>query len=111
MASWNRRLPTTNLRQRWLPAPPNRKSSSSREAWRARGAAGCKTASFTTFDLSGKYQVTKALQVYGSVGNVFDRIAPYDLSAFYGITHYNANYHQAGGLGRTYNVGVKYQFD
>lgn len=72
---------------------------------------GCKTASFTTFDLSGRYQVTKALQLYGSIGNVFDRVAPYDLSAFYGITHYNANYHQAGGLGRTYNVGLKYQFD
>jgi iron complex outermembrane receptor protein len=72
---------------------------------------GCKTPSFTTFDLTGKYQVTKALQVYGGITNVFDRIAPYDLSAFYGITHYNANYNQAGGIGRTYNVGLKYQFN
>lgn len=72
---------------------------------------GCKTPSFTTFDLTGKYQITKALQIYGGITNVFDRVAPYDLSAFYGITHYNANYNQAGGIGRTYNVGVKYQFD
>ena len=72
---------------------------------------GCKTASFTTFDLTGKYQVTKALQIYGGVSNLFDRVAPYDLSAFYGITHYNANYNQAGALGRSYSVGVKYQFD
>lgn len=72
---------------------------------------GCKTASFTTLDLTGIYQVTKSLQVYGAITNVFDRIAPYDLSAFYGITHYNANYNQAGGLGRGYNVGVRYRFD
>lgn len=70
----------------------------------------CKTSSFTTFDVSGRYNVTKNLQIYGSILNVFDRVAPYDLSAFYGITHYNANYNQIGGLGRTYNVGLKYQF-
>ena len=70
----------------------------------------CKTASFTTFDLSGKYDVTKSLQLYGSVLNVFDRVAPYNLSAFYGITHYNANYNQIGGLGRTFKIGLKYQF-
>jgi iron complex outermembrane recepter protein len=73
--------------------------------------AGCRTASFTTFDFSGKYQITKSLTVYGSVLNVFDRIAPYDLSAFYGITHYNASYNQIGGIGRTYNVGLRYQFN
>ena len=71
----------------------------------------CKTPSFTTFDMTGKYQITKALQVYGGVTNVFDRIAPYDLSAFYGITHYNASYNQAGGLGRSFTVGARYQFD
>ncbi len=73
-------------------------------------SAGCKTASFTTFDIYGKYQVTKNLSVYGSVNNLFDRVAPYDLSAFYGITHYNASYNQAGGLGRVFNLGARYQF-
>ena len=72
--------------------------------------AGCKGASFTTFDLSAKYDFTKNFQLYGSILNVFDRIAPYDKSAFYGITHYNANYNQIGALGRTYNVGMKYTF-
>ena len=72
---------------------------------------GCKTPSFTTLDVTGKYQVTKALQIYGGVTNLFDRVAPYDLSAFYGITHYNANYNQAGGLGRSYSVGARYQFE
>ncbi|MBC7484691.1 MAG: TonB-dependent receptor [Rhizobacter sp.] len=72
--------------------------------------AGCKGASFTTFDFSGKWTVTKNLSVYGSILNVFDRVAPFDLSAFYGATHYNANYNQIGGLGRTYNLGLKYQF-
>ena len=72
---------------------------------------GCNGASFTTFDLSGRFQITKSWTVYGSVLNVFDRVAPFDLSAFYGATHYNANYNQIGGLGRTYNVGMKYKFD
>ncbi len=74
-------------------------------------SADCTTPSFTTFDLTGKYQVEKNLQIYGAITNLFDRVAPYDLSAFYGITHYNANYHQAGGVGRTYNIGVRYQFN
>ena len=72
---------------------------------------GCKAPSFTTVDVTGKYQFTRALQLYAGITNLFDRIAPYDLSAFYGITHYNANYNQAGGLGRSYSIGVKYQFD
>jgi len=72
--------------------------------------AGCKGASFTTFDLTAKYDVTKNFQVYGSVLNLFDRVAPYDKSAFYGTTHYNATYNQIGALGRTYNVGLKYTF-
>ncbi len=71
---------------------------------------GCKGGSFTTFDLSARYDFSKNLQVYGSILNVFDRIAPYDKSAFYGITHYNASYNQIGALGRTYNVGLKYTF-
>jgi iron complex outermembrane receptor protein len=41
---------------------------------------------------------------------LFDRVAPYDKSAFYGTTHYNATYNQIGALGRTYNVGLKYTF-
>lgn len=71
---------------------------------------GCKAASFTTFDLNGKYWVSKNLQLYGSVINLLDRVAPYDLSAFYGYTRYNASYNQSGGIGRAYNVGLKYQF-
>jgi len=71
---------------------------------------GCKGASFSTFDLSAKYDFNKSIQVFGSILNVFDRIAPYDKSAFYGITHYNASYNQIGALGRTYNVGLKYKF-
>ena len=72
--------------------------------------AGCKEPSFTTFDLSGKYQFTKNLQIYGSILNVFDRIAPYNLQPIVAIPHYNPTYNQIGALGRTYNVGMKYQF-
>jgi iron complex outermembrane receptor protein len=72
--------------------------------------AGCKTASFSTVDLSAKYDFTKNLQIYGSILNVFDRVAPFDLTAFYGSVQYNPTYAQAGALGRSYNVGVRYKF-
>ncbi|MCA6217476.1 TonB-dependent receptor [Ideonella sp. B7] len=71
---------------------------------------GCRTPSFTTVDLSGSYKYSDALQVYGSIQNILDRKAPYDLTAYYGSTHYNATYHQAGALGTVFNFGVKYKF-
>jgi iron complex outermembrane receptor protein len=40
--------------------------------------AGCRIASFTTFDLVGRWQPMKELEVYGSIRNLFNRIAPLD---------------------------------
>jgi iron complex outermembrane receptor protein len=37
-----------------------------------------KTASYTTFDLYGSYQITKNFKVAASVANLFDRKPPYD---------------------------------
>lgn len=71
---------------------------------------GCRTPSFTTFDVGGSYTVSKGFEVYGAITNLFDREAPYDLTAFYGGTHYNASYHSAGGIGRAFNIGMKYKF-
>ncbi|MFS2026294.1 hypothetical protein ACL58G_29820 [Massilia sp. GER05] len=68
----------------------------------------CRLASFTTIDLSARYQVTQQLQVYGSITNLFGKIAPQD-PLTYGGTSYNPM--DAGGaIGRFFKAGVRYQF-
>ncbi len=65
--------------------------------------------SFTTFDLSGRWNVTDALELSASVQNVFDRIAPLD-PATYGAVNYNP-LHYSGAIGRYFTVGAKYTFN
>ena len=68
-----------------------------------------KISSFTTVDLSGRWNVTDAFELNASVANVFDRIAPLDPTT-YGAVNYNPM-HFSGALGRYYTVGVKYTFE
>lgn len=70
---------------------------------------GCRIASFTTVDLSGKYNVSKQLEVFGSVLNLFDRIAPLDPQT-YGAVNYNPTFQLSGAIGRQFNVGARYKF-
>jgi iron complex outermembrane receptor protein len=69
---------------------------------------GCRIASFTTFDLVGRWQPTKSLEIYGSVRNLFDRTAPFDPLS-YGQQSFNP-LDYAGAIGRFYTVGLKYRF-
>jgi iron complex outermembrane receptor protein len=69
---------------------------------------GCKIASFTTFDLVGRWLPMKNLEIYGSIRNLFDRIAPFDPLS-YGQQSFNP-LDYAGGIGRFYTVGLKYKF-
>jgi iron complex outermembrane receptor protein len=68
-----------------------------------------KISSFTTVDLSGRWNVTDAFELNASVANVFDRIAPLDPTT-YGAVNYNPM-HFSGALGRYFTVGVKYTFE
>ena len=68
-----------------------------------------KISSFTTFDLSGRWNITDALELNASVQNVFDRIAPLD-PATYGAVNYNP-LHFSGAIGRYFTVGAKYTFE
>lgn len=70
---------------------------------------GCRVSSFTTFDLFGRWNVSKNLTLTGSVLNVFDRLAPWDPYT-YGGYNYNPTYHQSGAVGRFFQVGAKYAF-
>lgn len=77
----------------------------------ALGVEGfCTVASFTTLDLSAAYKGFKNWEIYGSIINVFNRIAPFDYSAGYGIYNYNFNYALSGATGTMFNLGARYTF-
>lgn len=71
--------------------------------------ADCRLASFTTLDLSTRWQATKNLQVFGSISNVFDKIAPLD-PLTYGGESYNPM-DASGAIGRYFKIGARYQFN
>ncbi|GGC62470.1 TonB-dependent receptor [Undibacterium terreum] len=71
--------------------------------------ADCRLASFTTLDLSFRWQAMKNLQVFGSVANVFDKIAPLD-PLTYGGESYNPM-DASGAIGRYFKIGARYQFN
>jgi len=72
---------------------------------------GCKLPAFTTFDLFAKWTPMKNLDINFSILNLFDKKAPFDpyLVLTYGI-NYNQTWHQAGAVGRFFNIGAKYSF-
>ena len=70
----------------------------------------CTVASFTTLDLSANYTGFKNWQIFGSIINVFNRVAPYAPAAAYGHINYNYNYALSGATGTTFNLGVRYTF-
>ncbi|KMM75291.1 TonB-dependent receptor [Xanthomonas sp. NCPPB 1128] len=79
------------------------------QAFYADGTPVKKIASFTTFDLSGRWNITEAFELSASVENVFDRIAPLDPTT-YGAVNYNP-LHVSGAIGRYFTVGAKYTFN
>ncbi|WP_414491106.1 TonB-dependent receptor [Stenotrophomonas maltophilia] len=74
----------------------------------ADGTDVTKISSFTTFDLSGRWNITEAFELNASVQNVFDRIAPLDPTTYGGV-NYNP-LHFSGAIGRYFTVGAKYTF-
>ncbi|PWQ85122.1 TonB-dependent receptor [Stenotrophomonas maltophilia] len=78
------------------------------QAFYADGTPVTKISSFTTFDLSGRWNITDAFELNASVANVFDRIAPLDPTTYGGV-NYNPM-HFSGAIGRYFTVGAKYTF-
>ena len=70
--------------------------------------SGCRIASFWTFDLSGRWTVIRNLQIYGSIQNLFDRVAPLDPTTYGGINYNPMDV--SGAMGRYYTLGLKYTF-
>ena len=74
----------------------------------------CRIPSFTTVDLSARYHFANNFEVFGSIQNVTDEIAPLDPTT-YGAMNYNPlNYNpldSTGAIGRYFTVGAKYTFE
>jgi iron complex outermembrane receptor protein len=70
--------------------------------------SGCKLASFTTVDLSARYNLSKNLQLFGSITNLFDKIAPLDPLTYGGMSYNPMD--ASGAIGRYFKVGGRYQF-
>jgi iron complex outermembrane receptor protein len=77
-----------------------------------RNAPGdnCKIASFTTLDLSGKWRAMKNLELTAAIQNVTNKRAPWDPYT-YGAVNYNVTLHQAGAVGRFFQVGARYSWE
>ncbi len=73
-------------------------------------SASCHVSSFTTLDLSASYSGFKDWQIFGSIINVFDRIAPFNPAAAYQNVNYNYNYAFSGATGTQFNLGLRYTF-
>jgi iron complex outermembrane receptor protein len=69
---------------------------------------GCELASFTTVDLVARWKPSQRWEVFGSIQNVFDKIAPLD-PLTYGAQAYNPLDYE-GARGRFYTLGARYSF-
>lgn len=70
--------------------------------------AGCRIKSFTTVDLTARWKATSKLEVFASIQNVFDAIAPLDPLTYGAVSYNPLDY--SGALGRNFSAGLKYKF-
>lgn len=68
----------------------------------------CRIGSFYTIDVSMRYQASKNLQVFGSIQNLTDKIAPLDPLTYGSMSYNPLDY--SGAIGRYFKAGLKYQF-
>ena len=69
---------------------------------------GCRIASFTTLDLTGRWTLGPNSELFASIQNVLDKVAPLD-PLTYGATSYNP-LDYSGALGRYMSVGFRHKF-
>ena len=72
----------------------------------------CEVKSFTDVDLYAQYAFSKNFTVHASILNVLGTDPPVDLNTYgaSGNDPYNPAMHQAGAVGRFFNVGATYTF-
>jgi len=72
------------------------------------GPEAGKIPSFWTIDLTGRWDISKAFQLYGSITNLTDKVAPLDPTTYGGINYNPMD--GSGAMGRYYRIGLKYTF-
>ncbi len=68
----------------------------------------CELASFTTVDLSTRFNVSKNFTLFASVSNLFDRVAPLDPLTYGGMSFNPLD--NSGAVGRYFKFGAQYKF-
>jgi iron complex outermembrane receptor protein len=74
----------------------------------ADAPTGCHLASFTTVDLSARYKLNANWQLYGSIQNLFDKVAPLDPLTYGGLSYNPMD--ASGAIGRFFKIGARAQF-
>jgi len=72
------------------------------------GTKDCEIASFTTLDLSTRFNVSKNFTLYASINNAFDKVAPLDPLTYGGISYNPMD--ASGATGRYFRIGASYKF-
>ena len=70
----------------------------------------CSIKKFINVDLNGTAEVKEGVQLYANVGNVFDKKAPVAPGAYASAPNFLTTYHYAGLVGRTFKVGVRFEY-
>ncbi|MDQ1816131.1 TonB-dependent receptor [Massilia sp. CCM 9210] len=70
--------------------------------------AECTLGSFTATDLSVRYNLSKNFQLFGSINNLFDKVAPLDPLTYGGMSYNPMD--ASGAIGRYFKAGARYQF-
>jgi iron complex outermembrane receptor protein len=76
-------------------------------------AVSCSVASYITFDLHGKFDVSEKLRIHGTVLNLFNEKAPLDWATYggaLGAVPWNPSLHLQGAVGPFYSLGATYSF-
>ena len=68
----------------------------------------CELASFTTVDLVFRWKPQQKWEVFGSIQNVFDKVAPLDPLTYGAVSYNPLDY--AGAVGRLFTLGARYTF-
>jgi iron complex outermembrane receptor protein len=69
----------------------------------------CNVGSFTDVDLTGSFDLTPKIQIYGDIANLMDAKPPFDALDYAGV-NYNPTYAQDGIVGRYFKIGIKARF-
>jgi iron complex outermembrane receptor protein len=74
---------------------------------------GCTVGHFITFDLQGRYDLTKHLEIHASAINLFNAKAPLDYVTYggaLGAVPWNPSLHLQGAIGQYFNLGATYRW-